>query len=208
MFGATLGYPDKTALLLAAGCATWFFITSIISVVGIDRYFGRRTLTMFGATGMCTCMVILCIAAYINTPNAHNAMSAILYLYVAFFSIGWQGMSWLWSVELIPLSIRGPANALVSICPEFPWHRSDCSNCAYSRLPSTGSQTSALSLHARSCSSISLTGSMPYMQQCALSWSLPYTSSSLKLDRGASKRSTFYSRLPLHKETPGSLLLV
>jgi sugar phosphate permease len=119
MFGATLGYPDKEALLLAAGCATWFFITSIISVVGIDRYFGRRTLTMFGATGMCTCMVILCIAAYINTPNSHNAMSAILYLYVAFFSIGWQGMSWLWSVELIPLSIRGPANALVSICPSL-----------------------------------------------------------------------------------------
>jgi hypothetical protein len=42
-------------------------------------------------------------------------MSAFLYLYVAFFSIGWQGMGWLWAVELVPLSIRGPANALVSL---------------------------------------------------------------------------------------------
>jgi len=29
-------------------------------------------------------------------------------------SIGWQGESWLWAVELIPLSIRGPANALAT----------------------------------------------------------------------------------------------
>jgi hypothetical protein len=28
------------------------------------------------------------------------------------FAIGWQGMSWMWAVELVPLSIRGPANAM------------------------------------------------------------------------------------------------
>lgn len=114
MFGSQLGYPDQTALLLSACCASWFFITSIISVVGIDHYFGRRTLTMFGATGMLACMIVLCGMSYISSQASHHAMSAFLFLYVAFFAIGWQGMSWLWAVELIPLSIRGPANALVS----------------------------------------------------------------------------------------------
>jgi sugar phosphate permease len=122
MFGATLGYPDKTALLLAAGCASWFFVTSIVSVIGIDRFFGRRTLTMFSAGGMCCCMITLCVASYINTDRSHDVMSAFLFLYVAFFSIGWQGISYLWSVELIPLSIRGPANALVSTLKNLAPH--------------------------------------------------------------------------------------
>lgn len=115
MFGSQLGYPDQIALLLSACCATWFFITSMISIIGIDHYFGRRTLTIFGASGMCGCMIVLCGMSYISSQASHHAMSAFLYLYVAFFSIGWQGMSWLWAVELIPLSIRGPANALVYI---------------------------------------------------------------------------------------------
>ena len=114
MFGQQLGYPDRIALVLAATCATWFLVTSIISVVGIDQYFGRRTLTIFGASGMCGCMIVLCGMSYLSTQASHHAMSAFLYLYVAFFSIGWQGMGWLWAVELVPLSIRGPANALVS----------------------------------------------------------------------------------------------
>lgn len=112
MFANQLMYPIQLGLLLAAVCGTWFFITSVISVIGIDSYFGRRTLTMVGAAGMCICMIILTVLHYIATQKAHHAMSAFLFLYTAFFAVGWQGMSWLWAVELIPLSIRGPANAL------------------------------------------------------------------------------------------------
>lgn len=111
MFAVQLVYPVQMALLLAAVCGTWFFITSVLSVIGIDRFFGRRTLTMFGATGMCICMIVLAILHSIGTTGANRAMTAFLFLYTAFFSVGWQGMSWLWAVELIPLSIRGPANA-------------------------------------------------------------------------------------------------
>ena len=112
MFANQLMYPVQLGLLLAACCGTWFFLSSVFAVIGIDRYFGRRTLTIFGASGMFVCMVLLCILAYLGTPASHHAMSAFLFAYTAFFSVGWQGMSWLWAVELIPLSIRGPANAL------------------------------------------------------------------------------------------------
>ncbi|KAK3672070.1 hypothetical protein LTR78_008040 [Recurvomyces mirabilis] len=112
MFMNQLHYPPKLALLLAAACATEFFLASLVAVVGIDRFWGRRTLTIFGASGMCVCMIVLAGMAYLNTHKAHLAMTAFLFMYNTFFSIGWQGMSWLWAVELIPLSIRGPSNAL------------------------------------------------------------------------------------------------
>ena len=76
MFGSQLGYPDRIALLLAGCCTTWFFTTSISSVVGIDRYFSRRILTMVGAGGMCICMMVLCGMSYLSTPTSHHVMSA------------------------------------------------------------------------------------------------------------------------------------
>lgn len=111
MFAVQLQYSIQIGLLLASTCGTWFFITSVLSVIGIDRYFGRRALTMFGATGMCLCMIALAVLHVVATPAAHKASTVFLFLYTSFFSVGWQGMSWLWAVELIPLSIRGPANA-------------------------------------------------------------------------------------------------
>lgn len=131
MFKTQLLYSNKMSLLLASCCATEFFLASILAVIGIDRLWGRRTMTMFGASGMCLCLIVLAICSSIGTPKAHYAMTAFLFLYHTFFSFGWyddgpnelprcfadliglrQGMSWLWSVELVPLQIRGPGNAL------------------------------------------------------------------------------------------------
>jgi len=135
MFNQQLFFKPKLALLLAGCCSTEFFLASLVAVMGIDRFWGRRTLTMFGASAMCVCMIVLSVMAYIGTQSTHHVMAAILFLYLAFFSklshfphvfrhsliialsssgVGWQGMSWLWAVELIPLSTRGPANALAT----------------------------------------------------------------------------------------------
>ncbi|KAK5119575.1 hypothetical protein LTR85_007403 [Meristemomyces frigidus] len=114
MFHNQLKFPIPMALLLAGVCSTVFFLASLVAVVGIDRFWGRRTLTMFGASGMCLCMTLLAILEHSGTQKAHYAMTAFLFLYCACFAIGWQGMSWLWAVELIPLCTRGPANALAT----------------------------------------------------------------------------------------------
>nr|POE87908.1 sugar transporter stl1 [Quercus suber] len=112
MFRTQLLYSNRLSLLLASCCATEFFLASIIAVIGIDRFWGRRTMSIFGACGMCLCLIVLAICASIGTTKAHYAMTAFLFLYNTFFSFGWQGMSWLWAVELIPLQVRGPGNAL------------------------------------------------------------------------------------------------
>ena len=118
MFANQLHYAPRLSMLLAACCSTEFFLASIVAVIGIDRFWGRRTLTMFGATGMCLCMVALAALNWAgNTQRlgaAFKAMTAFLFLYNTFFAIGWQGMSWMWAVELTPLSIRGPANAIAT----------------------------------------------------------------------------------------------
>lgn len=118
MFVNQLRFAPRLAMLLAACCATEFFLASLVAVIGIDRFWGRRTLTMFGATGMCLSMIMLTIFNWLgNTErlaSGYYVMAAFLFLYNSFFAIGWQGMSWMWAVELTPLSIRGPANAIAT----------------------------------------------------------------------------------------------
>ena len=69
---------------------------------------------MFGSAGMLVCLIVLAIMAEIGTHTAHLVMTVFFFVYCTFFSVGWQGMSLLWAVELIPLSVRGPANALAT----------------------------------------------------------------------------------------------
>ncbi|KAK5163439.1 uncharacterized protein LTR77_010621 [Saxophila tyrrhenica] len=116
MFVNQLRYANRVSMVLAACCSTEFFLASVGVVFVIDRFWGRRDLTIFGASGMCFCMVMLTIFNWLGLENgepwAFKVMTAFLFLYLTFFAIGWQGMSWMWAVELVPLSIRGPANAM------------------------------------------------------------------------------------------------
>ncbi|QIX00627.1 hypothetical protein AMS68_006144 [Peltaster fructicola] len=106
------GYEPWVARLIAAGAGTEFFLASFVAVVGIDRFWGRRSLMLFGATGMCASMVVLCIMAYLDTSYSRIVGTVFLAIFNTFFAIGWQGMSWLYQVEVVPLRIRGAANAL------------------------------------------------------------------------------------------------
>jgi MFS family permease len=114
MFWNQLGFAPHLAGLLAGCCATTFCIASILSLVGMDRFWGRRGLTIFGCAGMLVSLIVLAVMAEIGTNTTHLVMAVFLFVYCTFFSVGWQGMSWLWAVELVPLSVRGPANALAS----------------------------------------------------------------------------------------------
>ena len=71
---------------------------------------------LFGASGMCGCMVLLAILGYLWQDHAlkgtNIAQTVFLFAFLFFFAFGWQGMAWLYQVEVVPLRIRGPANAL------------------------------------------------------------------------------------------------
>lgn len=112
MFVTRTNYQAWVARLLGGSVATVLFLASFVAVVGIDRFWGRRSLAMFGSSGMCVSLIILTVMNYVDTAATHVVIVVFVAVYVAFFAIGWQGMSWLWAVELTPLSTRGPANAL------------------------------------------------------------------------------------------------
>ena len=84
MFRFQLKYDVRESMLLAALSSTEFFIASLVAVAVIDRLWGRRTLTMFGAAGMCICM---CFLSGFNWAGDHGlpwgfkAMTAFLFLY-------------------------------------------------------------------------------------------------------------------------------
>lgn len=111
-----MGYSDWLSRLLASCSATTYFLASFVTVVGIDRFWGRRSLMMFGASGMSGCMILLAITQYLWNIHGINAAriasTVFLFVFSMFFAIGWQGMAWLYQVEIVPLRIRGPANAI------------------------------------------------------------------------------------------------
>lgn len=118
IFFTRMSYSGWMSRLLASCSATTYFIASFVAVVGIDRFWGRRSLMMFGASGMSGCMTILTITQYLWSNHGNNAAriasTVFLFAFSMFFAIGWQGMAWLYQVEIVPLRIRGPANALSS----------------------------------------------------------------------------------------------
>lgn len=116
IFFTRMGFSGWLSRLLASCSATTYFLASFVTVVGIDRFWGRRSLLMFGASGMSGCMILITITQYlwqIHEINAGRVASTVfLFAFSIFFAIGWQGMAWLYQVEIVPLRIRGPANAL------------------------------------------------------------------------------------------------
>lgn len=112
MFVQLYGYSGWVGRLLAACVGTEFLLASAVPVIGIDRFWGRRSLMMFGASGMCICMAILTAMLWLQTTAGDIVSTVFLFAYCTFFAIGWQGMAWLYQVEIVPLRIRGPANAL------------------------------------------------------------------------------------------------
>ncbi|KAI4910982.1 hypothetical protein J4E90_007239 [Alternaria incomplexa] len=116
IFLTRMSFEGWLARLLASCSATVYFLASFIVVVGIDRFWGRRSLMMFGASGMSVCMILITILQYLwserNMQAGRIASTVFLFIFSVFFAIGWQGMAWLYQVEIVPLRIRGPANGL------------------------------------------------------------------------------------------------
>jgi len=106
-----LGMGDVNSRIIAACNGTEYFLTSLIAIFIIDRV-GRRKLMLYGAAGMCASMIILAILGSINNSAANIVSVVMLFVYIAFFAVGWLGMTWLYPAEIVGLRIRAPANAL------------------------------------------------------------------------------------------------
>jgi len=113
IFQQNIGYGPSTSRLLSACSGTEYFLASWFAVLVIDRL-GRRKLMMFGSIGQSLCMVVLA-ATICYARSSHGASitaSVFIFLFNTVFAIGWLGIGWLYPAEIVPLRIRGSANAL------------------------------------------------------------------------------------------------
>ncbi|CDK29797.1 unnamed protein product [Kuraishia capsulata CBS 1993] len=117
IFEQYIGLPPLQSRILAACNGTEYFLASWIAFFTIER-FGRRPLMLFGAAGQAITMAILTgttwAADVTHNNDSHAAVAAAVFLFIfnTFFAIGWLGMTWLYPAEIVPLSIRAPANGL------------------------------------------------------------------------------------------------
>ncbi|KAG0670375.1 hypothetical protein C6P40_004276 [Pichia californica] len=89
-------------------------ITTIVNVVSTPLSFytverlGRRTLLIYGATGMFICEFIVAIAGTVDGQNQQTvkAMISFICIYIHFFASTWGPGAWVVIGEIFPIQIR------------------------------------------------------------------------------------------------------
>lgn len=114
VFQNSIGMSRKDAMLVAGGLQVFYFLSSLIPWVLIDRV-GRRKLFMIGSGGMGLCMLLSAIFVGIGTTNLGYGAAVVLYFFQTFFTLGWQSNMWIYPSELLPLKLRGRGAALAVV---------------------------------------------------------------------------------------------
>ncbi|SJL14571.1 related to sugar transporter [Armillaria ostoyae] len=106
----SVGLSNSLSRLLAACNAMSYLGFSFAGLYLIERA-GRRKLLMFGAAGQAVCYIL--IAAFLS-QNSGAAATAFFFLFYVFFGSCWQGVPWLYPVEINSLSMRTKGAALAT----------------------------------------------------------------------------------------------
>ncbi|KAJ7689040.1 general substrate transporter [Mycena rosella] len=114
----SVGLSNKTSRLLAACNSVSYLLFSFAGIVLIERA-GRRKLMMWGAAGQCVCYMF--ISGFLSQADdpvygaRYGAGATVFFFtYYLFFGICWQGVPWLYPVEINSLSMRTKGAALAT----------------------------------------------------------------------------------------------
>lgn len=110
IFKQSLHMPDSEAALLNAGVLTWKIVAAASAFLTVDRL-GRKPLFMIACGGMSLSMAGLAGTAWAinNGPNSFGASvgaTFFLFLYMAFFPLGFVGANFLYGAEIAPQALR------------------------------------------------------------------------------------------------------
>ncbi|WWC62287.1 uncharacterized protein I303_104883 [Kwoniella dejecticola CBS 10117] len=111
---STIGLSKDLSKILGATDLTFKLICCSIPFFTIERA-GRRRLLMIAASGMSACMFALAICgSQVTDDNLVPAYVAIVFafLFVAFYPIGFLGVNFLYSQEVITTRYRAPASGI------------------------------------------------------------------------------------------------
>ncbi|KAJ7328938.1 general substrate transporter [Mycena albidolilacea] len=114
----SVGLSNNMARLLAAWNSVSYLLFAFAGIVLIERA-GRRKLLMWGAAGQCVCYMF--ISGFlsqaddpVNGTRYGVGATVFFFAYYLFFGICWQGVPWLYPVEINSLSMRTKGAALAT----------------------------------------------------------------------------------------------
>ena len=114
----SIGYEGASESLLASGIyGIVKVVATAIFVFFLVETLGRKLSLAISATGMGTLFYIVgsilkthppssSLPAGASPPPASKAMAAMLYIYVAFYSMGWGPLPWVYSSDIFPTRTR------------------------------------------------------------------------------------------------------
>lgn len=111
IFKQSLHMPASEAALLNAGVLTWKIVAATSAFLAVDRL-GRKPLFMVACGGMSLSMAGLAGTAWAigNAPSQNFGASVgatfFLFLYMAFFPLGFVGANFLYGAEIAPQALR------------------------------------------------------------------------------------------------------
>ncbi|MCJ1321232.1 hypothetical protein MMC15_006576 [Xylographa vitiligo] len=117
---SSVGLTNKLARLLAACNSVSYLLFSLIAIPNVERW-GRRRLMMYAAAGQCFCYLIITILLRFSVDPSITVQSqrqiasasiAFFFLYYVCFGIDFQGVPWLYPVEINSLAMRTKGAAI------------------------------------------------------------------------------------------------
>ncbi|KAF9027936.1 general substrate transporter [Hymenopellis radicata] len=109
----SVGLSNNLSRLLAGCNSVSYLVFSFIGLYLIERA-GRRKLMMYGAAGQAFCYLFISAFLSQGGDNYGAAATAFFFLYYVFFGVCWQGVPWLYPVEINSLSMRTMGAALAT----------------------------------------------------------------------------------------------
>ncbi|KAL3439989.1 hypothetical protein BJX65DRAFT_300766 [Aspergillus insuetus] len=109
----SVGLGEKLSRLLTAVNSVHYIFFSYLGMMLIDKW-GRRGAMLIGTSGCSVCYFLLMLLIRFNqyTDDASRsyiygaASVAMIFLFYAFFGVGWQGTAWLYNTEINSLHMR------------------------------------------------------------------------------------------------------
>ncbi|KAF7305439.1 Hexose carrier protein [Mycena chlorophos] len=112
----SVGLSNNLARLLAACNSITYLLFAFFGIVLIERA-GRRKLMMSGAVGQAGCYIAIsyCLAFAGPEDRRYGAAATFFFFaYYLFFGVCWQGVPWLYPVEINSLAMRTKGAALAT----------------------------------------------------------------------------------------------
>lgn len=111
VFQNEIGLSPFISRILSGFLGTTSFIAAMGSVALI-KYFGRRQVLLLNLSGMAASMIALAVTEKAKGYVAGIVAAAFIFTFIAFFSLGFAQIPWIYAAEVTPLAVRVQANAL------------------------------------------------------------------------------------------------